>query len=159
MAQSVKKFPSFCATQRFITVFTKVSHQYLSWARPIQSTPSHRISLRSILILSSHQRVGFPIISSLQTSQIKFCTHFYVPHASYMPCPSHFPWFVLSNNIIYWWYNISVLSHLNSNPVKLCLCSVIGSSSTDKLFLVLCVILPLKLKERRQLLQIRVFWN
>jgi hypothetical protein len=35
-------------------VFTRAVHWSLSWARSIQSTPSHPISLRSILILSTH---------------------------------------------------------------------------------------------------------
>jgi hypothetical protein len=38
-------------------VFTKERHRSLSRARWIQSTPSNRISLRSILILSSHLRL------------------------------------------------------------------------------------------------------
>jgi len=39
-------------------VFTTAWHWSLSWARCIQSTPSHPTSLRSILILSSHLRIG-----------------------------------------------------------------------------------------------------
>jgi hypothetical protein len=39
-------------------VFTRALHWSLSWARSIQSTPSHPISLRSILILSTHVRLG-----------------------------------------------------------------------------------------------------
>jgi len=34
----------------FIFVFTTARHWSLSWARCIRSTPSHTISLRSILI-------------------------------------------------------------------------------------------------------------
>lgn len=37
---------------RFITVFTRTHLWLLSWARQIQSTPSHPVSLRSILTLS-----------------------------------------------------------------------------------------------------------
>jgi hypothetical protein len=45
----------------------------LSWARPIQSTPRHPISLRSTLILSIHFRLSlpsdlFPIYCNLSTS-------------------------------------------------------------------------------------------
>jgi len=47
-------------TGRFITVFTKARHWPLSWVRCTQPTTSHCISLRSILILSSHQRQGLP---------------------------------------------------------------------------------------------------
>jgi len=38
-------------------VFTRTRHCSLSWARWIQSTPSHPNFLRSILILSSHERL------------------------------------------------------------------------------------------------------
>jgi hypothetical protein len=37
-------------------VFTRALHWSLSWARSIQSIPSHPISLRSIVILSSYLR-------------------------------------------------------------------------------------------------------
>jgi len=42
----------------FITVLTTAPHWPLSWARWIQSTPSHSISLRFIQILSFHLRLG-----------------------------------------------------------------------------------------------------
>jgi hypothetical protein len=41
-------------------VFTRTHHWSLSWARCIQSITSNRISLRSILILSSYLRQGLP---------------------------------------------------------------------------------------------------
>jgi hypothetical protein len=41
-------------------VFTRALHWSLSWARSIQSIPSHPISLRSILLLSTHLRLGLP---------------------------------------------------------------------------------------------------
>jgi hypothetical protein len=52
-----QEFPSIYGTRRFITVFTRALHWSLSWARSIQSIPSHPISLRSILILSTHLRL------------------------------------------------------------------------------------------------------
>jgi hypothetical protein len=42
----------------FITVFTRARHWSLFWATWIQSMPSYRISLGSILILSFHIRIG-----------------------------------------------------------------------------------------------------
>jgi len=51
VTQLVKKFPAFCETQRFITVFTKPRNRSLPWIRCIQITTSHSTSLRSILIL------------------------------------------------------------------------------------------------------------
>ena len=56
--QLVKKFPAFYGTRRFITVLTSVRHLSLSWANPIQSTYPQPTSWRSILILSTHLRLG-----------------------------------------------------------------------------------------------------
>ena len=58
--QLVKIFPTFHGTRRFITALTSVRHLSLSWARPIQSIYPHPISCRSILILSTHLRLGLP---------------------------------------------------------------------------------------------------
>ena len=58
--QLVKKFPAFHVTRRFITALTSVRHLSLSWASPIQSTYTHPISWRSILILSTHLRLDLP---------------------------------------------------------------------------------------------------
>jgi hypothetical protein len=58
--QLLKYFPTFYGTRRFITMFTRALHWSLSGARSIQSKPSHPISLRSILILSTHLRLGLP---------------------------------------------------------------------------------------------------
>ena len=56
--QLVKKFPASYGTRRFITAYTSAGHLYLSWASSIQSIPPHPTSWRSILILSSHLRLG-----------------------------------------------------------------------------------------------------
>ena len=58
--QLVKKFPAFHGTRRFITALTSVCYLSLSWASPIQSTCPHPTSWRSILILSTHLRLGLP---------------------------------------------------------------------------------------------------
>ena len=58
--QLVKKFPAFHGNRRFITAHTSVRHLSLSWAIPIQSTCPHLTSWRSILILSTHLRLGLP---------------------------------------------------------------------------------------------------
>jgi hypothetical protein len=55
-----KNFPAFYGTRRIIIMFTRAFHWSLSWARSIQSIPSHPISLRSILILSTHLHLGLP---------------------------------------------------------------------------------------------------
>ena len=54
----VKIFPAFHGIRRFITVLTSVRHLSLSWASPIQSIHPHPTSWRSILILSTHLRLG-----------------------------------------------------------------------------------------------------
>ena len=56
--QLVKKFPAFHGTRRFITALTNVRHLSLSWASPIQSIYPHPTSWRSVLILSTHLRLG-----------------------------------------------------------------------------------------------------
>ena len=56
--QLVKKFPAFDGTRRFITALKSVRHLSLSWASPIQSIYPHPTSWRSILILSTHLRLG-----------------------------------------------------------------------------------------------------
>jgi len=58
--QLVKKFPAFHRTRRFITALTIVRHLSLSWANPIQSTDPYPTSWRSILLLSTHIRLGLP---------------------------------------------------------------------------------------------------
>ena len=59
--QLVKKFPAFHETRTFITALTNVRHLSLSWVIPIQSTCPHPTFWRSILILSTHLRLGLPI--------------------------------------------------------------------------------------------------
>ena len=58
--QLVKKFSAFHGTRRFISALTSVRHLSLSWASPIQSIYPHPTSWRSILILSTHLRLGLP---------------------------------------------------------------------------------------------------
>jgi hypothetical protein len=74
-------------TRRFITLFTKHCYLTLSWASWIQFAPSIPISLRFILMLSFHLRLGVPCLSYLRASQLKPCKHLshptcvlYVPH-------------------------------------------------------------------------------
>jgi len=59
-SQLVKIFLTFYGTPRFVTTFTSARHLSLSWTRPIQFMPPHPTSWRSILILSSHLRLGLP---------------------------------------------------------------------------------------------------
>ena len=58
--QLVKKFFAFHGILRFITALTSVRRLSLSLASPAQSTYPHPTSWRSVLILSTHLRLGFP---------------------------------------------------------------------------------------------------
>ena len=58
--QLVKKFLAFHGTRRFITALTSVRQMSLTSASPIQSIYPHPTSWRSILILSTHLRLGLP---------------------------------------------------------------------------------------------------
>ena len=86
--QLVKKFPAFYETRRFITALTSVLHLSLSWASPIQSIHPHPTSWRSILILSTHLRLGLP--SDLFPSGFPTKT-LYTPLSSHISatCPAH----------------------------------------------------------------------
>ena len=86
--QLVKKFPAFQGTPRFITALTSVRHLSLSWSSPIQSIYPHPTSWRSILILSTHLRLGLP--SGLFPSGFPTKT-LYTPLSSPIraTCPAH----------------------------------------------------------------------
>ena len=86
--QLVEKFPAFYGTRRFITAFTTFRHPSLSWASPIQSTYPQPTSWRSILILSTHLRLGLP--SSLFPRGFPTRT-LYTPLSSPIQatCPAH----------------------------------------------------------------------
>ena len=86
--QLVKKFPAFHGTRRFITALASVRHLSLSWASPIQSIYPHPNSWRSILILSTHLRLGLP--SGLFPSGFPTKT-LYTPLSSPISatCPAH----------------------------------------------------------------------
>ena len=86
--QLVKKFPAFHGTRRFITALTSFLQLSLSWASPIQSIYKHPTSWRSILILSTHLRLGFPsglLPSGFPTKKL------YTPLSSPIraTCPAH----------------------------------------------------------------------
>ena len=87
--QLVNKFPAFHGTRRFITTLTSVRHLSLSCASPIQSIYPHPISWRSILMLSTHLRLGLP--SGLFPSGFSTKT-LYTPLSSPIraTCPTHF---------------------------------------------------------------------
>jgi len=60
VAQITNKFPDFYGNRRFISTFIRACHWFLSLSKWIQSIVLHLISLRSILILTCHLRLGLP---------------------------------------------------------------------------------------------------
>ena len=58
---AIQEIPRIFGTRRFLTVLTSARHLSLSWANSIQSPQPPQTSWRSILILSSHLRLGLPI--------------------------------------------------------------------------------------------------
>jgi hypothetical protein len=83
----VKKYPAFYGNRRFITVFTTVRHWSTSWARCIQSAPSHLISLRYIVI-SSNLCLGLQPDLYPSGFPTKFCMHF-SSQLWVFKCPTH----------------------------------------------------------------------
>jgi hypothetical protein len=92
----MKQIPSwkykFSGTQevpriRFITVFTKSRHLFLSWARSIQSISPLPTSRRSILILSTRLRLGLP--SGLLSSGFPTKALYALLYSTRATCPSH----------------------------------------------------------------------
>jgi hypothetical protein len=88
--QTVKKFPAFYGTRRFITAFTNARQLSLSWARSIQSIPptSHFLQIRFNTILPSTS------VPSKWSLSLRFLHQNPVHasplhHPSYMPRPSH----------------------------------------------------------------------
>jgi hypothetical protein len=125
--QLLKKFPAFYWTRRFITAFTSARHLSLSWTSPIQSIPPHLTSWRSILILSSHLRLGLP--SGLFPTGFPTQT-LYTPLPSPIraTCPAHLILFDLitrtilseeyrsSSSLLWWMYKY--LGHINNVQTK-----------------------------------------
>jgi hypothetical protein len=67
-----QEIPRIYGTRNFVTVLTSARHLSLSWARSIQSPPPSSTSWRSILILSSHLRLGLPNVLFTTMTLISF---------------------------------------------------------------------------------------
>jgi len=85
---SVKKFPSFYGTRRFVTAFTSARRLSLSGASSIQSILPHPTSGRSILILSPHLNLGLPsdLLPSCFPTKILYTPLLFSIRAA---CPAH----------------------------------------------------------------------
>lgn len=75
----VKKFPALYETKSFTTMVTKAHHLLPSWARLIQFTPSHPISLKFTLTLFSHLCLGIPSGPFASDFPTKLCRYFSSP--------------------------------------------------------------------------------
>jgi hypothetical protein len=82
VGQLLKKFLVFCGSCRFTTMFTRVCHQSLSWARWIQYTSSHLTFLGFILTFSHL----CPVLSSRFFAAKTWCALFLPMH---LTCPAH----------------------------------------------------------------------
>ena len=90
--------PEIYGTRRFITTTTSARHLFLSWARSIQSMPSHPTSWTAILICFSHLSLGLPS-RLLPSGFLTNTLHTPLPRMCYTPRPSHFSLFDSLNNI------------------------------------------------------------
>jgi hypothetical protein len=92
IVQLLKHFPAFYGTGRFITVFTRALHWSLSWARSIQSIPSHLSKIHFNIIPP-------PKSWSSWWSLSFWFSHQYLSSSSspFVPCPSHPAWLDHSN--------------------------------------------------------------
>ena len=97
--QLVKKFPAFHGTRRFITALSSFRHMYLSWASPIQSIYPHPTSRISILILSTHLRLGLPSFSFPPVSPPRPYTPPLLTYKRHVFSPSHSSPFYHPHNI------------------------------------------------------------
>jgi hypothetical protein len=105
IVQPLKNLPTLYGTRMFNTVFTRALHWFLFWAISIQSTPSHPMSLRSILILSTRLRLG--LRSGLFPSG--FPNNILYAFLCYTPRPSHSSSLDYSN---YAWRRVQVMELL-----------------------------------------------
>jgi hypothetical protein len=83
---------------RFITVFSRALHWFLSWARWFQSTFSYPMSIRSILISYSRLRPDVPS-DLFRFPDQNFVWIYRISREWYMPRPSRPPWCDHPNNI------------------------------------------------------------
>ena len=138
--QLVKKFPAFHGTRRFITALTSVRHLSLSWASPIQSIYLHPTSWRSILILSTHLRLGLPI--GLLPSGFPTKTLYTPPHSPhpYVPHAQPISFFSILSPEQYWVMSTDHLAHCMTIKRVKCWCSV---------FCIICVTCVVSCDEKR----------
>jgi hypothetical protein len=77
VAQLLKAFPVLYGSCKFITVFITARHGTLSWARSIQCALLLLVSVRSLLILSSHVSLVYQVLfpKYFATETLYFLSH------------------------------------------------------------------------------------
>jgi hypothetical protein len=111
-SQLVKKFPAFYGTPEFITAFTSDRYLFLSWARSVQSMPTHPASLYPSIYASV-----FQVVSLAQVSPPKPCIHLSPIRAT---CSDHFILLQLITKIILSEEKRSLSSSLGTMGPKYC---------------------------------------
>jgi len=99
--QVIMKFLTFYWIQRFIAMFTRACHWSLSWDSCIHSTPTHPVSLISILMLSFCLCLG-PLPSGLFPPDFltkNFVQISHLSHACCISCPSYSPLLEYPSNV------------------------------------------------------------
>jgi len=94
-------------------VLTRARYWFLSWARCIQSTPSHPISLK---FPSTPRSPKWLISFRFPNRIIVHISH--LTHPCYFSRPSHSPWFDHPNNI--WWTVTFTLTYLTCLILFMC---------------------------------------
>jgi hypothetical protein len=131
----VKKFPSFYGIRKFISVHT--TRHWCLWAGCIQSIPYHPISLRSVLLFSSHLHLGLPsCVFPWGFYNQNIVRIFQLSHPCYMHRPCHPPWFYQSNN--FWWSEqVTKLITVQPSPAS-CPSSFLGQHNLYSPFKLVC---------------------
>jgi hypothetical protein len=102
-------FPAFYRSWTFFTAFTRAFLLSLSWARRIAVHTTDSITKRSILMLSTHLRSAFLVVSFPLAFLPMTYKHFYSLHARNMPRPSHHP---RHDNSNYTWRRVQIMQLL-----------------------------------------------
>ena len=112
----IKKFPAFLGTEGSLPHSQVPAN--CPYPEPAQSSSHPHISLpgRSILILSSHLRLGFPsgLLTSVFPTKTLY-THHAIPHTCYVPLPPHSSQFDHPKNLMNNFYRGHPVGFVNLN--------------------------------------------